>query len=153
MKSMPKIYRYGVLCQVAKHTVSIKAGSWPDKMLNCCQIPSFEATKNGLLIVVQCLLRVLNEIMAGVYINRENDQQQTSFDTLHVLLVTVTWLHPYLLNMGTINRGIPHPPTSDNHFTQTFKAIQIHKMISFLSLTSWRSHIDYFWMMEHLFNR
>ena len=40
-----KIYRYGVLCHFAKHTVSIKAGSWPAKKLNCCQIHSFDATK------------------------------------------------------------------------------------------------------------
>ena len=40
-----KIYRYGVLCHFAKHTVSIKAGSWSAKKFNCCQIHSFDATK------------------------------------------------------------------------------------------------------------
>ena len=40
-----KMYRYGVLCHFAKHTVSIKAGNWPAKKLNSCQIHSFDATK------------------------------------------------------------------------------------------------------------
>ena len=42
---------YGVLCQFTKHTVSIKAGNWPAKKLNCCQatvlmIQKWQAPKN-----------------------------------------------------------------------------------------------------------